>query len=89
VWRAERRQSPGGKRGRPAALARALNLRRIDLRTSGDNRRVAASHAWAHGEWRLLHAVFRVAPTVVPKVQHCPNRLLHRGSSSCLEMRRR
>ena len=33
--------------------------------------------------------LFRVAPTVVPKVQHCPNRLLHRGSSSCLEMWRR
>jgi hypothetical protein len=33
--------------------------------------------------------LFRPAPTVAPKVRRCPNRLLHRGSSSCLEMPRR
>ena len=32
--------------------------------------------------------LFRMPPAV-PKVMHCPNRLMQRGSSSCLEMRRR
>ena len=33
--------------------------------------------------------LFRMPPAAVPKVMHCPNRLMQRGSSSCLEMRRR
>jgi hypothetical protein len=33
--------------------------------------------------------LFRAAPTVVPKVMHCTNSLMQRGSSSCLEMPRR
>ena len=33
--------------------------------------------------------LFRIPPAAVPKVMHCPNRLMQGGSSSCLEMRRR
>ena len=33
--------------------------------------------------------LFRMPPAAVPKVMHCPNRLMQRGSSSCLEMRLR
>jgi hypothetical protein len=33
--------------------------------------------------------LFRIPPAAVPKVMHCPNRLMQRGGSSCLEMRRR
>ena len=33
--------------------------------------------------------LFRMPPAAVPKVMHCPNRLMQGGSSSCLEMRRR
>ena len=33
--------------------------------------------------------LFRMPPAAVPKVMHCPNRLMQRGSSPCLEMRRR
>ena len=33
--------------------------------------------------------LFRMPPAVVPKAMHCPNRLMQRGNSSCLEMRRR
>jgi|RhiMetdeSRZDD1v2_1073273.scaffolds.fasta_scaffold145190_4 hypothetical protein len=33
--------------------------------------------------------LFRMPPAAVLKVMHCPNRLMQRGSSSCLEMPRR